>query len=230
MTTTEPSPWDTNDEIVPGVSRYAATIAAQHAIEVQGGFSTPQVEAERIAADQTKTGEPFPLARFEAELTAARQARASARNDDPDTGLPIGRIRLYKELRERQNEKEEESAAIKAEADALRDELVEVFGECGVPNVNVDGKTVYLHRSTYAQRIEGVTPEELKAALLEVAPELVTETVNANTLSAYVREFLGDEDDIKPLPGRLGELLTLGERYDVRIKAGSRKAPKKRSS
>jgi hypothetical protein len=43
-----------DEELAPGVTRLEATEAAVHAITVQGGFSTPEIEAERIAKDRAR--------------------------------------------------------------------------------------------------------------------------------------------------------------------------------
>lgn len=40
------------EEIAPGVMRAEAEIAAWHACVVQGGFSTPEIEAERLSKDR----------------------------------------------------------------------------------------------------------------------------------------------------------------------------------
>lgn len=141
-----------------------------------------------------------------------------------DPSLPIRKLRRYKELREAQATSEAEAKAIKEEANKLEAELVDEFAEAGVQNINVDGKTIYLHRSVFAQRCAGVTAEDVKAALIAAgASDLVTETVNANTLSAWVRE-LTEDDDAPGLPEQVVGILEPGERYAVRIIAGGTKA------
>lgn len=40
------------EEMEPGVMRVEAEVAAWHACAVQGGFSTPQIEAKRLSADR----------------------------------------------------------------------------------------------------------------------------------------------------------------------------------
>jgi hypothetical protein len=170
------------------------------------------------------------------EVVTPEQVAATAPDeaDDPvaapDPSLPIAKVRRYKELREAQAASDAEAKAIKEEADKLEAELVEAFGEAGVQNLNVDGKTVYLHRSVYARRCEGIGLEDVKAALRAAgAGDLVTETVNANTLSAYVRE-LTEDDDAPGLPEPLVGVLEPGERFGMRIIAGGTKAKSKTHS
>jgi hypothetical protein len=162
--------------------------------------------------------------------TAPDEADTVAPDPAPDPSLPIAKVRRYKELRGLQQQGEAEAKAFKEEADKLEAELIDAFAEAGVQNINVDGKTVYLHRSVYARRCEGVTADDVKAALRAAgAGELVTETVNANTLSAYVREFTED-DDAPGLPEPLVGVLEPGERFGVRIIAGGTKAKSKTHS
>jgi hypothetical protein len=214
-----------------------AQLLAAHAIYVQGGFSTPEIEAERARKDMADGGAPIDWDKMRAELIAVIPTlpvdlpdapldqpadRVSSRDpvpgfDDahelPPAEFDLDVVRRYNELRAQEKIASTEAKAIKDEAD-----LLEMFSEAGLQNVNVDGKTVYLHRSTFAQRKEGVTAEDVKAGLRAAgAGELVTETVNANTLSAYVREL--EEDGGPGLPPELVDILLLGERYAVRIRA-----------
>ena len=145
----------------------------------------------------------------------------------PDNaGIPLDKLRRYRELRDAAAASESEAKAIKEAAALLEIELVEAFTEAGTQSVNLDGKTIYLHRSTFAQRKAGFDSEDIKVALRACgAAELVTETVNANTLSAWVRELVeAAEDGRGPgLPEAAAEVLELGERYAVRIIASSGK-------
>lgn len=151
-------------------------------------------------------------------------------DDGDETVLDFALLRRYRELREAQAIGEAEAKAYKDEANAIEAQLVEMFTDAGMQNISVDGKTIYLHRSTFAQRAEGVDSEDVKAALRAAgAGDLVTTTVNANTLNAYVRELL-DGDDAPGLPEPLVDVLELGERFSVRINAaGSRPKSKTRS-
>lgn len=227
-------------ELAPGVTRREATIAAQHAIHVQGGLSTPENEAVRIAADRARGGNPDleQMAREVNEALAAKVAalieeHAVADNDlgnaDPSL-LDFAKLRRYRELREAQGISEAEVKAFKEEATKLEAELVDMFTDAGMQNINLDGKTIYLHRSVYAQRLPGKTLEDVKAALIAAgAGDLVTETVNANTLSAWVRE-LTEDDDAPGLPDEVAAVLEPGERFGVRINAaGSKPKSKTRS-
>lgn len=149
-------------------------------------------------------------------------APAPAVDDDVSdpSALDFALLRQYRELREAQNISEAEGKAYKEEADAIQERLIEMFADAGMQNINIDGKTIYLHRSVYAARCAGVTTEDVMAALLEAdAGDLIKPTVNANTLSAWVRE-LTDDDDAPGLPEPVVGVLEPGERFSVRIIAG----------
>lgn len=139
-------------------------------------------------------------------------------------GFDLELVRRYKDLRARQQESAAEAAAMKEEADRLEERLVEMFSEAGVPSLQVDGKTVFLHRATFGMWAPGIDSDVKRAALRNAgAEDLVTETINANTLNAWVRE-LTDDDDAPGLPPELDGLLSLGEKFSVRINAaGTRK-------
>lgn len=214
------------EEVTPARAR----MLAQHAIHVQHGVSDPAREAVRARDQLAMSPGSIDWDQMADEVNAATMQKVSdlPRDDDeppPDPGtdslLPIAKLRRYLELRGEQAIAEAEGKAIKDEANLLEGELVEAFSEAQMQNVNLDGKTVYLHRSTFAQRKAGVETEDLKAGLRAAgADDLITETVNAQTLSAYVRE-LTEDDDAPGLPEPLVDLLELGERYAIRIKASA---------
>ncbi len=227
-------------ELVPGVTRRHAMIAAMHATIVRGGITTPEVEASRLATDMAKADDPAAwltatIDTFATELAVANaiQAEAPPADDAPppaDNGMPLDLVRRYKRLRELQAAADTEAKTFKTEADALEAQLVDLFVEHELRNLSLDGKTLYLHRSTFAQRKTGVTADDVKDALRAAGQhDLVTETVNAQTLSAYVRDIV-DSDEGGTLPEPLDAVLELGERYSIRINAaGSRSKSKTHS-
>lgn len=246
----DPNHEDMEAELAPGVTRRQAVVLSAHANLVQGGYSPPEREAERAARDLanglTPTEFEANLARMQAEVVAAldeRNAEAFAASDEeqlvaenPDLGdadpsvIDVAKLRRYRELRDAEKAADAEKGAYKEEADKLETELVEMFAEAGLQNLNVDGKTIYLHRSTYAQWQAGLEQED-KLDLLRAAGagDLIKDTVNAQTLNAYVRELV-DVDDAPGLPEPLRDVLELGERFAVRVTAGgSRKKSQTRS-
>ena len=68
-----------------------------------------------------------------------------------------------------------------------------------------------------------LTAKCIQAAMaMAKAGDLIKESINANTLSAYVRELL-DVDDAPGLPEPLQGILELGERFAVRVVEAGRR-------
>lgn len=202
------------------------------------GFTDASHEFPRLRTDQARSD--IDWGRMEADLRTNQEAAlarlaVSQQPIDPPSdddappldqapGIPLEKVRRYRELRDGASAAKAEADALKAEADLIEAQLVEAYGEAGMQSVNLDGKTIYLHRTTYAQRLPGVDGDGVKEALRAAGvEELITETVNANTLNAYVRELL-DADDAPGLPAPLAEVLELGEKYAIRIKASASRA------
>jgi len=228
------------------VTEQRAQMLANHAKYVQGGYSDPEREAERARQQLAESPGSIDWTLMEAEVTVAMRKRldelsaetearrleqdAEPAEPEPAIAFDIAKIRRYKQLREMQSRGEAETKAFKEEADKIEVDLIEMFAESGVQNFNVDGKTVYLNRTVFAQRLPGVTSEEVQQALIDSdAAELVKPSVNAQTLNAYVRE-LTEDDDAPGLPEPLKAVLEAGERYSVRIIAGGTKAKSKTHS
>lgn len=225
------------DDVNPNIVTPArARMLALHAIHVQGGVSDPDREKARAEAQLAQSPGSIDWQKMQHELLDATLAKAEAALPSvevPDTAdasvLNIDKIRTYQRLRAEEDRLTAEGKAMKEEADRLEQELVEMFSEAGLQNLNVDGKTVYLGRKTFAQWKSGMDPEEKRAALRAAGhDELISETINANTLAAFVRELV---DEGGPgMPPELADLLELGESYRIGINAaGSRSKAKTRS-
>lgn len=226
-------------------------LLVMHVHYVQGGATTAEEERQGAMLDllssETAT---IDFARIKAEVDEAVTAQIAALADsggsaaeqvattgtaaalatgtpEPDapaelaSDLPMAKIRRYRELYDAHKGAEAEAKAVKDELLALEAELVEAYVDAETQSVNVDGKTIYLHRSVFAQRKEGADADDVKAALLaDGLSELVTETVNSNTLSAYVREAT-EGDDSPGLPENLAAVIEPGERFGIRVKASA---------
>lgn len=130
--------------------------------------------------------------------------------------LDMTKVKRYRDLKAEAKRLEAELDGVKKAATALEEELVEAFTDEGVQNMRVDGNTVYLERTLWAQREKGVTPEEVVAALRAAGLDaLVGEGVNMNTLSSHLREL--DEHDT-PLPDALVGKVKAAEVFKVKVR------------
>lgn len=216
-----------------------AKMLAQHAVYVQGGYSDPEREAERARGQLAKSPGSIDWARMTSEVQTALEERVAAlsadvtaeaaKQADPElaaaseAGIDTALVRRYKDLRSAEAASDSERKAMKEEADKLEQQIVDMYADAGVPSLSLDGKTVYLHRSTYAQRLPGLTSEDVMEALRKSGHgDIVKDSVNGQTLNALVRE-LCDGDEPKGLPEPLAEVLEMGERFAIRITDAGRK-------
>ena len=125
-------------------------------------------------------------------------------------------VRRYTTLRQRERERKAEAGALKEEADALEQEILEQFAAEGIDSVRIDGKTVYLHRTLWARTEKDVDREAVCGALQEIGlGHFVSETYNANTLSAWMRDLDREGEE---LPTELKGLVKGEEVYQVRVR------------
>lgn len=221
----------TDETVTDEVTPARAEMLAQHAIYVQGGYSDPEREAARARTQLAESPGSIDWDKMQAEVDAALAKRyataAPPSDDDPgDPGLDTVLLRRYRDLRDQQKIADAEASAFKEEADAIEAQLIDQFTDAGMQSISIDGKTIYLHEAVYARKAAGTDTEDLKAALRASGHgDLVSETVNGNTLNAWVRELTDPENPDAPgLPDELDGILERGERYSVRIVASRAKS------
>ena len=123
-----------------------------------------------------------------------------------------------KAYKEKKKELEAEVKAITAEIERLDLELSDAMAEAEVERFSRNGSTFYLSSRLYASPVAG-KKEELFAALKENGyGSIVTETVNANTLSSFVKEQMAENDE--EVPAWLAEKISTFEKVSVGIRKG----------
>lgn len=123
-------------------------------------------------------------------------------------------------LREAKQATEQELKEINDEIDEVDYRLSELMAETETQNFTRSGTMFYLTAKTRASAMAGQKDELFAALRREGYGELVTETVNANSLSAFVKEQITENGDA--LPDWLGGLVNVFEKTTV----GVRKAAK----
>jgi len=102
---------------------------------------------------------------------------------------------------------------LKAELTVLEERLVEEFGLAGIQNVKTSaGQTVYLNREVFAKLV-GDQKKAYTAFRRAGLGDFVKETVNAQTLRAWVREV----DEV--LPKGLQPYVDITEVYRMRMRS-----------
>ena len=103
-----------------------------------------------------------------------------------------------KELRERKSELAEETKANNAEIEQAEFQLSQLMASTETQSFQRAGTLFYLTTKTYASANKEQKDELFDALRNEGYGSLITETINANSLSAFVTEQMSENDDILP--------------------------------
>ena len=121
-----------------------------------------------------------------------------------------------RELRERKNELAEETKENNAEIEDVEYKLSQLMAESETQSFQRSGTLVYLCTKIYASAEKNKKEELYQALKDEGYGSLITETINANSLSAFVKEQMSENDDILPewLEGKVNvfDKVTVGMR------------------
>lgn len=122
------------------------------------------------------------------------------------------------DAREWKKHLEDQLKAVKSEIEEIDRELSDAMAEAEVPNFSRSGHTFYLSTRLYASPQAGRKEEMLDALTEHGYGDLITRTVNANSLSSFVKEQReANEDEI---PGWLTEVVNAYEKTSVGVRRG----------
>ena len=121
-----------------------------------------------------------------------------------------------KELKERKNELAEETKENNEEIEKVEYKLSQLMAESETQSFQRAGTLVYLCTKVYASAEKDKKDELYQALKDEGYGSLITETINANSLSAFIKEQMADNDDVLPewLDGKVNvfDKVTVGMR------------------
>ena len=103
-----------------------------------------------------------------------------------------------KDLKERKAELAEETKANNAEIEQAEFQLSQLMASTETQSFQRAGTLFYLTTKTYASASKEQKDELFDALRNEGYGSLITETINANSLSAFVKEQMSDNDDVLP--------------------------------
>ena len=103
-----------------------------------------------------------------------------------------------KALRERKDELADETKANNAEIEKTELELSQLMAQTETQSFQRAGTLFYLATKTYASANKEQKDELYETLKNEGYGSLITETVNANSLSAFVKEQMSENDDTLP--------------------------------
>ena len=119
----------------------------------------------------------------------------------------------YAELTEKRRKLEAEVKRLAHDLATREEVLVEEFAQAGIQNIKTaTGQTVYLNREIFAKLV-GDHKKALTAFRRAGLGDFVKESVNANTLRAYVREM----DEV--LPKGLQPYIDVTEVFRMRMRS-----------
>ncbi len=119
----------------------------------------------------------------------------------------------YAQKTEQRRKIDAESKRLATDIAALDEKLVEAFAQAGIQNIKTAaGQTVYLNREVFAKLV-GDHKKALTAFRRAGLADFVKETVNAQTLRAYVREM----DEV--LPKGLQPYVDITEVFRMRMRS-----------
>lgn len=125
-----------------------------------------------------------------------------------------------KQLREEKRNAEQRVKNINAEIDKTEYALVQLMAETETQNFTRAGTMFSLTTKTRASAMAG-RKDELYSALKENGfGELVYETVNANSLSAFVKEQISENQDT--VPDWLNGLINIYEQTSVSVRKSTK--------
>lgn len=112
---------------------------------------------------------------------------------------------------------EQEAKALASKIAVIEPLIIEEFAADGMQRTTLQGHTVYLNRQMLSSVVSGEMPAVCLGLEAVGAGDLVKESVNSATLSAWVRERERDADDMPILPPELAGLVKVYERFSMRV-------------
>lgn len=121
-----------------------------------------------------------------------------------------------KAAKDKKKELEDKTKAVNAEIDELDHQLSDAMAESECDNFTRNGSTFYLNSRLYASPEAGNRDALIEALKKNGFGTIVTETVNANTLSSFCKEQMAMNGD--ELPGWLAPVVKMFEKISVGIR------------
>lgn len=119
-------------------------------------------------------------------------------------------------LREKKATWEEKLEILKGEIEATEQRLIETMTQTDTQNFTHSGTQFSIRTSTHASAKAGRKLDLFDALRLEGFGDLITETVNANTLTAFVKEQREANDG--QLPEWMGDLVSVYDEKRISLR------------
>ena len=123
-----------------------------------------------------------------------------------------------KELKDRKKELETEVKNLSSEIECVDLELSDAMADAECGRFSHSGSTFYLNTRLYASPAAGCRDDLIFALKNNGYSDIVTETVNANTLASFVKEQKAINAD--EVPAWLADVVNIHEKVSVGIRKG----------
>ena len=140
--------------------------------------------------------------------------------------MNMTKVKQYVNLHARKTKLEAELASVKEKMNELEPFVLEQFEKAGIQNMKVGDWKPYVHSQIWAS-IDKSRPGVMEILKANGLGDLVNETVNSQSLSAFVREQIKlfedadsktlDEIIREALPQELAEVLKVSEKTSLRV-------------
>ena len=127
----------------------------------------------------------------------------------------------FKELRDAKSASEQKTKDITAEMETVEKQLAQMMVDSETQNFTRGGTMFSLTNKTRASAVADVKDKLYKALKRKGHGDLVYETVNANSLSAFVNEQISENNE--ELPKWLSGLVNVYEQTKVSVRKAARK-------
>ena len=123
-----------------------------------------------------------------------------------------------KAAKDRKKELDAQVKEVNAEIENLDLALSDVMAEAELDRFSRNGSTFYLNTRLFASPAAGHKDDLMQVLKDQGYGSIVVETVNANTLSSFVKEQMAANEDV--LPGWLSDVISTFEKVSVGIRKG----------
>ena len=131
-------------------------------------------------------------------------------------------VNLIDDLQDLKNQKEELENSLKAvtaEMEEVEKQVIENFITAEVDSVKRNGKTYSLRNDLYTSPIAEEKDNLFQALRNNEAGELIQETVNANSLRAFVKELKSNNDG--EIPEWIAQYINAFEKTKISVRKGA---------
>ena len=121
-----------------------------------------------------------------------------------------------KALRDRKAELEAELKQINRKIYFVDADLSDLMGTTGTQNFTRDGTMFFLTAKVHASAKAGMKEDLFDVLRANGYGDLITETINANSLTSFVKEQIAENEDV--LPGWLDGLVNVSDTVNVGVR------------